>query len=141
MEKPKVLFLCTQNSARSQMAEGLLRHLYGEHYQVYSAGTRPAAMNPFAVRAMERAGVDISQHRSKSVDEFIDSEFDFVVTVCDRAREECPYFPSGKNIYHRSFADPAAFEGTDEEKLEYFGQVRDEIRRWIEETFSPQSLK
>jgi len=133
--KKKVLFLCTQNSARSQMAEGWLRALRGESYEAYSAGTQPWRVNPLAVKAMARAGVDISSHRSKGVEEFSGQEFDLVVTVCDNARESCPYFPNAKSFLHHSFTDPAAASGSEEERLAVFEKVRDEIREWIEQTF------
>ncbi len=133
----KVLFLCTHNSARSQMAEGLLRALYGDRYEVYSAGTHPTEVHPYAVRVMAEIGVDISPHRSKSVEELRGMEFDCIVTVCDRARESCPFFPGARRYIHRSFDDPASFRGTEEEILREFRRVRDEIREWIVETFGP----
>lgn len=133
--KKKVLFLCTQNSARSQMAEGWLRALRGHAYEAYSAGTQPSQVNPLAVKAMARAGIDISSHRSKGVEEFLGQEFDYVVTVCDNARESCPYFPGAKQLLHHSFADPAAAKGSEEERLAVFEKVRDEIQEWIEKTF------
>lgn len=132
--KKRVLFLCTHNSARSQMAEGLLNHLFGDRYEAYSAGTNPSGVNPLAVEVMREIGIDISRQRSKSLEEFEGMEFDYVVTLCDGAKEECPYFP-GKRHIHRSFPDPSSFEGSYEEKLELFRRVRDDIRRWIEETF------
>ncbi|HPE63650.1 MAG TPA: arsenate reductase ArsC [Methanothrix sp.] len=132
--KPRVLFVCTNNSARSQMAEGLLRHLHGDRYEVFSAGTFPTEVHPLAIRAMAERGVDISGHRSKSLDEFRGAEFDLVVTVCDRAREACPFFPGGGKRVHQSFPDPAAAAGTEEERLCAFRDVRDAIEAWIEET-------
>jgi len=133
--KKKVLFICTQNSARSQMAEGLFRSMYGNRYDVYSAGTRPFRVNPFAIRVMGEIGIDISNHRSKSVNEFQGIEFDYVVTVCDNAKENCPFFPGGKEYLHYSFTDPAATQGNEEEILATFRKVRDEIRNWIENIF------
>lgn len=123
-----VLFLCTGNSARSQMAEGLLRQ-YGKRYfdPVVSAGTHPVGLNPLAVEAMARVNIDISGARSKSVDEFTNQHFDYVITVCDRANEECPIFPGEVERIHWGFQDPAAATGTDEEKLVVFERVRDEI--------------
>lgn len=132
--KKRILFICTQNSARSQMAEGLMRALYGDRYEVYSAGTDPFQVNPFAVQAMERAKIDIRDHRSKSIDEFNGEEMDYVVTVCDKAKENCPYFPGGKILLHQSFSDPAAIRGSDEEILAEFERVRDEIKKWIEQS-------
>lgn len=133
--KKRVLFVCTQNSSRSQMAEGLLRNLYPDRYEVYSAGTDPYRVNPFAIKAMQQVGVDISSHYSKSVDEFAGLNFDFVVTVCDNARETCPYFPGGARYLHHSFEDPAQAKGSDEEILAVFARVRDEIRDWLQKTF------
>ena len=130
----RVLFLCTGNSCRSQMAEGWLRHLYGDQFEAYSAGTRPGRLDPRAVKAMLEAGVDISSQRSKGVEELPDILFDLVVTVCDSAKEECPYFPgAGKNI-HRSFQDPpllAKDAASEEEALTHYRRVRDEIRDFV----------
>jgi arsenate reductase len=133
-DKKKILFVCTQNSARSQMAEGLMRALYGDRYEVFSAGTEPSQVNPFAIQAMELAKIDISNHRSKSIDEFNGEEMDYVVTVCDRAKENCPYFPGGKVHIHHSFSDPAAVSGSDVEILAEFERIRDEIKKWIKES-------
>ena len=135
MVKMRVLFVCTHNSARSQMAEGFLRHLYGDRYEAYSAGTKPSHLNPYAVRVMAEVGVDISQHRSKGLDEFQGWKFDYVVTVCDQAKEECPFFPGGGMRLHKSFMDPSELEGGEEEKLRVFRRVRDEIKEWVEEVF------
>lgn len=132
--KKRILFVCTQNSARSQMAEGLMRAMYGDRYEVFSAGTEPYRVNPFAIRAMDRAKIDIRSHRSKSIEEFDDQEMDYVVTVCDKAKENCPYFPGGKILLHHSFSDPAAAKGSDEEILAEFERVREEIKKWIEES-------
>jgi arsenate reductase len=123
-----VLILCTGNSARSQMAEGLLRHDGGDRYQVFSAGTRPGRVNPLAIQAMQEIGIDISGHRSKSVDEFIGREFDYVITVCDNARESCPVFPGKTRTIHWSFEDPAAAQGDEAKRLAVFRRIRDEIR-------------
>jgi arsenate reductase len=130
MKKERVLILCTGNSARSQMAEGLLRHDSGDRFEVFSAGVSPSHVRPEAVSVMRDIGVDISGHRSKHVDELADQSFDYVLTVCDNARESCPIFPGGTMIHH-SFADPAAFRGSDTERLEVFRQVRDEIREYL----------
>jgi len=133
--KKRVLFICTHNSARSQIAEGLLNSLYGSRYEAHSAGIAPTAINPFAVRAMAEIGIDISANRSKSIEEFRGENFDYVVTVCDDAREACPFFP-GKKVIHKSFQDPSQFRGTDDEILAKVRKVRDEIKGWIESTFS-----
>lgn len=135
MPKQSVLFLCTHNSARSQMAEGLLRARFGDRYEVFSAGTEATAVKPLAVEAMAEVGIDISRHRSKSFDEYIDRAFDYVVTVCDTAREACPYFPATVEIVHRDFEDPSNTEGTEEEKLAAFRATRDEIDAWLAERF------
>jgi len=133
-DKQCVLILCTGNSARSQMAEGLLRHLgndAGDRFDVESAGTRPSRVRPEAIAVMRELGIDISGHRSKSVDEFAGQQFDYVLTVCDNARETCPIYPGHANRLHRSFADPAAVEGNEEERLAAFRRVRDEIRDYL----------
>jgi arsenate reductase len=132
-EKKRVLILCTGNSARSQMAEGLLRHDGGGRFEVESAGTHPSSVRAEAVEAMREVGVDISAHRSKSVDEFEGQDFDYVITVCDNAKENCPVFPSKTERVHWSFDDPAAAAGDDEERLAVFRRVRDEIRSRLRE--------
>lgn len=133
-DKKRVLILCTGNSARSQMAEGLLRRLGGGRFEVFSAGTRPSRVRPEAVEAMREVGIDISGQRSKSVEEFAGREFDYVITVCDRAREECPAFPGRTERIHWSFDDPAEAAGGWPERLEVFRRVREEIgarlREW-----------
>lgn len=129
----RVLVVCTGNSARSQMAEGLLRHRGGTRYQVFSAGTHPSVVNPLAIEAMREMGIDINHHHSKSVDEFAEKEFDYVITVCDNANENCPIFPGRAQRIHWSFDDPAIAEGTQEEKLSVFRRVRDEIAARISE--------
>jgi arsenate reductase len=125
--KQRVLFLCTGNSARSQMAEGILRHLAGDRFEVFSAGTKPNVVNPHAIEAMREIGVDISHHRSKHVNEYFGKPMDTVITVCDNAKETCPIFPGVKHQIHWSFEDPAAAEGTEEEKLAVFRTIRNEI--------------
>jgi arsenate reductase len=125
MAKQRVLFLCTGNSARSQMAEGLLRHFAGDRFEVFSAGTRPAGLNPNAVTAMAELGVSIAGSRSKSVDEFAGQRFDYVFTVCDNAKESCPVFPGGGKKLHESFEDPAAAPA--DRQLVVFREVRDQI--------------
>lgn len=139
--KKTVLFVCTHNSARSQMAEAFLRHFYDRYYEAWSAGTEPRAIHPLAYQVMKEVGIDLSPQRSKSVDEFLSREIDLVVTVCDSARESCPYFPYGKKHTHRGFVDPSAAEGSEEEKLEVFRRVRDEIKDWIKEFFEPSRLQ
>jgi arsenate reductase len=134
MPDPKrVLVLCTGNSARSQMAEGLLRHDGGPAFEVSSAGTKPSHVRPEAIEAMKEIGIDISGHRSKSVDEFAGQEFDYVVTVCDNAKESCPVFPGRTERIHWSFEDPAAVEGDWETRLAAFRRIRDEIREQFRE--------
>ena len=144
-EKKKVLFLCTHNSARSQMAEGLLRAMYGDSYEAYSAGIEAKTIDPRAVAVMKEIGMDISGQRSKSAKEFQDIIFDHAVTVCDRARQACPICstelklpsksPRAREVIHRGFEDPAAAIGSEEEQLQVFRQVRDEIKDWISQTF------
>ena len=134
-DKKRILFVCTHNSARSHIAEGLVNTLWGDRFEAWSAGIEPSEVNPFAIEAMAEMGLDIRHHRSKSVDEFLDRDFDYVVTVCDHANENCPYFPGGKERIHQGFEDPAAVEGSDEEKRAAFRRVRDDIKAWIEETF------
>ena len=129
--KKTVLFLCTGNSCRSQMAEGLLRHLAGDRFEVASAGTHPAALNPGAVAAMQEIGIDISSHRSKRVDEYMDTRFDYVITVCDRAKETCPLFLAASSQLNWSFEDPARAQGSAEERRAVFHRVRDEIAEHI----------
>ena len=129
--KERILFLCTGNSARSQMAEGLLRHLAGDRFEVFSAGTKPAGLNPNAVTAMREAGIDISALRSKSVEEFAGQQFDYVFTVCDNAKESCPIFPGGGRRVHHSFEDPAA--APPDQQLAVFRKVRDQIRVRLEQ--------
>jgi thioredoxin type arsenate reductase len=130
-ERKRVLFLCTGNSARSQMAEGLLRHIGGEAYDVFSAGVAPSSVRPEAIVVMREIGIDISQHRSKSVDEFTGRQFDYVITVCDNAKEQCPVFPGAARRLHWSFDDPAAAGGDEAARLAVFRRVRDEIAKQI----------
>ena len=124
----RVLILCTGNSARSQMAEGLLRHDAGNVYEVFSAGTKPSHVRPEAIVVMREVGIDISGHRSKSVDEFAGQDFDYVITVCDNAKQSCPVFPVKKKRIHWSIEDPAAVQGSQGEALTAFRRVRDELR-------------
>jgi arsenate reductase (thioredoxin) len=131
MNRKRVLILCTGNSARSQMAEGLLRHDAGDRFEVESAGTKPSKVRPEAIAVMRELGIDISNHRSKSVDEFADQSYDYVLTVCDNAKESCPIFPGHANRMHHSFDDPAAVEGAEDKRLVAFRVVRDEIREYL----------
>ena len=155
----RVLFVCTHNSARSQMAEGLLNHRYGGRYEAWSAGTHPGGVSPFAVEVMKEIGIDISDHTSKSVEQVArelgvgiaasegDAEsagtiagmpLDVVVTVCDDAKERCPYVPAREGNVHVGFDDPSAVEGPDDEKRAAFRRVRDELADWIDATFGPE---
>ena len=128
-----MLFLCTHNSARSQMAEGLLRHLAGDRFEVMSAGTEATQVRPLAVRAMDEVGIDISRQDSKTLERYLGQPLDYVITVCDEANEACPFFPGARQRLHWSLPDPAAAEGTEEERLEVFRLVRDRLRDHIEE--------
>jgi arsenate reductase (thioredoxin) len=129
--KKKILILCTGNSARSQMAEGLFRHEAGDRYEVFSAGTRPSSVRPEAIAVLAEIGIDISGHRSKSVDEFVAQPLDLVITVCDNAKEACPVFPGRTLRLHWPFEDPAHVQGTEEARLAAFRKVRDQIRQRI----------
>ena len=131
--KGRVLILCTGNSARSQMAEGLLKHDAGDRFEVESAGTKPGRVRPEAIAVMKELGIDISGHRSKHVNEFQGLSFDYVLTVCDNAKESCPVFPGQTKRIHKAFEDPAAFQGTEAERLALFRRVRDEIRDYLRE--------
>ena len=131
----RILVLCTGNSARSQMGEGLFRHEGSGEFEVSSAGTRPSSVRPEAIAVMREIGIDISGHRSKSVDEFTGQPFDYVVTVCDNARDACPVFPAGTARLHWSFIDPAAVEGAEEERQAAFRAVRDQIHARVREFF------
>ena len=133
--KPRVLILCTGNSARSQMAEGLLRDMAGDRLDVESAGTKPSAVRPEAIAALREIGIDISAHRSKSLNEFSGQTFDYVLTVCDSARDACPVFPGPAQRFHWSFEDPAAVSGPEHLRIEAFRRIRDEIHealtKWL----------
>lgn len=130
-DKKRVLILCTGNSARSQMAEGLLRHDAGDRFKVESAGTKPGHVRPEAIVVMKEIRIDISGHRSKSVDEFSGQSFDYVLTVCDNAKESCPIYPGHTNRLHRNFEDPAGVQGPQDECLAAFRRVRDQIRDYL----------
>ena len=127
----RLLFLCTGNSARSQMAEGLLRHQAGDRFDVFSAGTSPSHLRPEAIAVMDEIGIDISRQRSKSVDEFSGQQFDYVVTVCDNANASCPVFPGTTRRLHWPFEDPASVQGSKEEREAAFRKIRDQIREQI----------
>jgi len=135
-QKQNVLFICTHNSARSHMAEGLVNAFYGDRLEAQSAGTEPSQVNPLAIRVMAEIGIDISGHHSKGVEDFLNQDFEYVVTVCDHANETCPFFPGGNERIHKGFQDPAAVEGSEDEKLAAFRRVRDEIHKWVKETFA-----
>lgn len=153
MKKMKVLFVCEHNSARSQMAEGLLRNLYHEKYEVFSAGSKPTKVNPLAIQVMAEIGIDISKHVSKSIEEFRNKDIDLVVSVCrDSAKITCSLcssptvmgrpeiintsIPGAKHYLHHGFDDPSEVEGSDEERTQAFRQARDEIKRWIIDKFA-----
>jgi arsenate reductase len=135
-DKKRILILCTGNSARSQMAEGLLRHDAGDRFEVFSAGTNPSQVRPEAIAAMGELGIDISGQCSKSVDEFAGQQFDYVLTVCDNAKESCPLFPAKTVAFHQNFEDPAALQGSEKERLTLFRRVRYEIREYLK-SFPP----
>ena len=134
--KKRILVLCTGNSARSQMGEGLFRAEGGPAVEVFSAGTKPSLVRPEAIAVMKELGIDLSGHRSKSVDEFAGQTFDLVVTVCDNARDTCPVFPAVERL-HWSFEDPAALEGTEAERLAEFRRIRDQIHQRVKAFFQP----
>ncbi|MHC4396020.1 MAG: arsenate reductase ArsC [Planctomycetota bacterium] len=138
-EKIKVLFLCTGNACRSQMAEGWARHLKGDVMEAYSAGTSPATLSRRAVKVMADAGVDISGQTSKHIDELVGIDYDYVVTVCDNAREHCPVFPGRAKRIHKTFEDPSLMPGTKDEIMAAFIKTRDQIRQFIEKM--PENLE
>lgn len=137
MKKPNILVLCTGNSCRSQIAEGWLRHFVSDRANVYSAGIETHGVNPRAIQTMKEVGIDISSHTSNHINEYKDIEFDYILTVCDHAKENCPYFPSNAQRFHQNFPDPAKAKGSEEEILEEFRKVREMIReyseKWIQE--------
>ena len=132
-KKTRVLFLCTHNSARSQIAEGWLRQQYGDSFEAFSAGTEATAVRPLAIRAMQEVGVDISRQESKTLDHYVGEPWDYVITVCDQANQACPMFPGGKHRLHWSLPDPSIAMGTEEQQLAVYREVRDGIRRRIDE--------
>lgn len=137
MSKPSVLFVCTHNSARSQMAEGLLRARYGDRYDAFSAGTERTHVRPLAIEALREIGIDLSGHTSKTIEDLGERTFDIVVTVCDAAREACPYVPARRTL-HAPFPDPSAATGSEAERLAVFRDVRDRIAAWIDAAFGPE---
>jgi arsenate reductase len=137
-QRSRVLFLCTHNSARSQMAEGLLRHLAGDRFEAMSAGTEATHVRPLAIRAMEEIGIDISSQESKTLDRYLGEPFEYVITVCDDANEACPFFPGATTRLHWSLRDPSQARGSEEERLAVFRSVRDELRSRIEQELTNQ---
>ena len=137
--KKKILVLCTGNSCRSQLAEGYLRHFAGEKATIYSAGVETHGVNPRAIATMQEDGIDISHHTSNNIDEYRHINFDFVITVCDNAKERCPFFPTSAQKFHYNFPDPAKATGTEEEIMEQFRQVRQQIKSYCRE-FVAQNL-
>ncbi|WP_443946968.1 arsenate reductase ArsC [Pedobacter sp. AW1-32] len=135
-----ILVLCTGNSCRSQIAEGYLRHFAGDQAEVYSAGIETHGVNAKAIEIMKRDGIDISRHTSNNIDEYMGIDFDYVITVCDNAKESCPYFPGNAVKFHYNFPDPAKATGTEEEVMEQFGEVREMIRRYVQ-NFVNENLK
>jgi arsenate reductase len=131
MAKKRVLILCTGNSARSQIAEGLLRHDAGDRFEVESAGTKPSVLRPEAIAVLKEVGIDITEHRSKHVEEFNGQHFEYVLTVCDNGKETCPVFFDTAKRLHQNFKDPAVIEGTQEKRMAAFRTVRDEIRSYL----------
>jgi arsenate reductase len=132
--KRRILFICTHNSARSQIAEGIINHFHGNKYEAKSAGTKPTRVDPLAIRVMKEIGVDISSQRSKRLKEFDGQEFDFVVTLCSDAEDICPFFPAKEHL-HKGFEDPAQATGSEEDRLDRFRKIRDKIGQWIRQTF------
>lgn len=131
-EKKRVLFICTHNSARSQMAEGLTNHFFGDKWKAFSAGTEATFVKPEAIKVLNDINIDISGARSKLSTEFRGEEFNLVVTVCDNAKENCPFFPGAKKYIHKGFTDPSDVKGNEEKKIEAFRKSRDEIREWLD---------
>jgi arsenate reductase len=131
--KKTILFICTHNSARSQIAEGLVNHYWKKRYQAFSAGTQPGTVNPYAIKVMKELEIDISKARSKNANEFIGKVFDLVVTVCDSAKETCPFFLGAKEYLHKGFLDPSRAKGDEEEVAAVFRKTRDEIYRWLKD--------
>lgn len=135
MAKKSVLFICVYNSARSQMAEGIFRHYFGEKCDVYSAGSDPQGIHPISVQIMAEMGIDISKHKSKSLKEFEGHKMDYVITLCGDRQDACPFFAGGRKYIHQSFKDPSAVNGTEEDKIKHFRSVRDELKKWLDEFY------
>jgi len=136
--KKKILVLCTGNSCRSQIAEGYLRHFAKDKGEIYSAGVETHGVNPRAVQIMKEDGIDISSHTSNNVSEYMDIDFDFIITVCDNAKEQCPYFPSQAKRFHHNFPDPAKAKGTEKEIMNEFRSVRNQIKEFSERFVSEE---
>jgi arsenate reductase len=134
-QKKSVLFVCTHNAARSQMAEAILNKLYGDRYMAFSAGTDPTQIDPLVVLVMSEIGIEVSDYRSKELNIFKDSTLDYVITLCDQAKESCPYFPGGNLHLHRGFPDPSEFKGKPEDVINGYRGIRDEMKKWIEKEF------
>jgi len=137
----KILFLCTHNAARSQMAEGFVNALYADRYEGYSAGSEPTEVHSCAIEVMAEQGIDIASQRAKSLDEFDNASFAFVVTMCADAQENCPIFPGGAEYLHHAFVNPGPVLGSSNDQCASFRHVRDEIKVWLEETFGKNSSK
>lgn len=133
-KKNRILFVCTHNSARSQIAEGIVNHVYGDRYEAYSAGTKPTNVNPLATSVMKEIGIDISRHKSKRISEFDGQDFDYVITLCSDAEDICPFVPAKEHL-HKGFDDPSKATGSREDRLAAFRKARDGIMQWIEEIF------
>jgi arsenate reductase len=141
MTNQMILFVCSHNSARSIMAEAILRTKYGKHYEVDSAGTLPSSINPYTRLVLTELGISTDNLSSKSIEGFINKKIDLIVTVCDSAKENCPFIPGAKRLLHKSFQDPSKISGTDEEIMNGFRRVRDEIFDWIINEFNPKKLE
>ena len=140
-DKIKVLFLCTANAARSQMAAGIVKHDFGDRVETYSAGTNPKGVNRLAIMVLDEIGIDISSETSDHLDKYADMHFDYVITLCDDANENCPLFFGGVNRVHMGFPDPPHSNDPTEENLQQFREVRDAIRKWVKEFFSRVLIK
>jgi len=136
VSKKSVLFVCTHNAVRSQMGEALLNYLCGDRYTAFSAGSDPTQLDPLVISVMSEIGIDVRHNRSKGLDVFKDSKLDYIVTVCDQAHESCPYFSGGSIRMHKSFSDPAKFQGNREDVISEYRRIRDEIKKWIEKEFN-----
>ncbi|MBN1622039.1 MAG: arsenate reductase ArsC [Endomicrobiales bacterium] len=135
MEKKNILFICTHNANRSQIAEGLMRQMLGSKYNAYSAGSTPSIVNPNAIKVLNESGIDTSMHKSKNFDGLMGIPFDYVVTLCGGGEKTCPFFPGAKKYIHVPFDDPSLIKGTEEEVMQAYRKTRDQIKQWIEETF------